>query len=178
MVDNPADIIASAIKILESKSVDKHLLTLIKIYRQDNDVISIKMKSDVPSNIQSDLEIKNIDISNEFMFEGNIIQIIVANMHWSMMPDDTSKYGDIFVIYNGECVFRNLISSEYSQWGEHFEIRFFKSSIKSLKAGNWLDLIGNIAQSIERFEEERARRENDERMKSVASKIDLGEFKI
>lgn len=178
MTDDPSKIVAAAFKILREKSVAKNIVTLIELYRKDNNSISINLKCDVDETLIAKFNMQEIKIAHQFEYINNTLQIIVANMRASMAPDSTGQYGDVFVIYNQECVLHNSISSEYTEWGSEYHIAFYDFSIELLKAGDWLDDLKLIVDAISAFEKDRVRQEKENSIRKTASKIDLSGFKI
>lgn len=179
MTDDNAKIISAAIKLLTEKKVDENLMFLIDLYRSDNNYISINLRSYVEAVQREQLNIQSYDKCIDFSFEGNVLKIVIGNMRFSSLPDDSGgQYGDIYLIYNGECVLQNSINEDFNDWGSSYSIAFYESSIKQLKAGIWLDKLNLVVEKIKSHEEERERAEKAEKLKSTASKIDLGDFKL
>jgi len=177
-MDSPEKIIEKALKLLEVKNVANNLVSLIEVYRTDNDILQINLNSNIEDEIINDIDLKKIDKAHEFIHKQFKIKIIIANMRPSMAPDSSGYYGDLFVFYNNECVLHNSISREYSEWGSNYQIGFYEFSLKKLKAGNWIDDLHFIVQAIKAFELGREIREKEAKLKETASKIDLSGFKL
>ena len=175
MREDPAKVVASAIKLLENKNVAENIIKLIKVYSNINDEVNVKVRASLSHDLRKSLLIKQIEISNSFKINSNFIKIVVANIHQSAFEPLVS-YGDLFIIYNDECVFHNIIVEDFKHWGKDYRIWFSESTIKTLKAGLWLDELDAVVKAITLFNENIEHKKKDKKLRDTAAKIDLSGF--
>ena len=176
MADDPKQLVAKAISILNDKRVGQNICHLIDVYGFECGEIILEKNARCPEGIESEVKIEKIDMSNLFSFGENSLHIIVANLRPSYAPDSSGKHGDVLVYVKNECVLHNSISDETDEWGSNYGICFYDFTIKKLKLGSWIDHLNVLVKIIDEKKRERDRLAKEKQLKETASVIDLGDY--
>ena len=89
------------------------------------------------------------------------------------MPDgDTYSSFELIVIYNGICVLKNSVSEEIDLYDSVYRVGSFHF-LKSFKNGNWMDDLNYLIRDFDSFEKNKKLKQEDEKHKSLADKLDL-----
>ena len=115
---------------------------------------------------------KEIAKSITYTFNQKVIQFLVADMHKSDIPDDSTNYGNLFVLFNGECVLHNDVMF-HDKGYKHYGVYFSTASLKSLKAAIWIDDLRYLVNALTDFEMRARDKQRADAMSRIASNIDL-----
>lgn len=114
---------------------------------------------------------RTTEVSNiSFNFNGSDYELVLRELGRSYVPDSTTDYGEIELLYEGSVVTKIDIVCEFS--GEFSTWKY--RDVKALKVGPWMKDILEIATQIETSEQNRRSNFMDELTIETARNIDLG----
>jgi hypothetical protein len=170
---DPEAKIAKAIALLKSKNVSENIDVLLNKYYANSGGIDINRDAPCSVELISALGAKEIAKSITYTFDKKVIQLLVADMRKSYTPDDSTNYGNLFVLFNGECVLHNDVMF-YDKGYMHYGVYFSISSLKSLKAAIWIDDLGYVVKVLTDSEKRARDKQRAETISRTASNIDFG----
>lgn len=169
---DPAAKIAKAIALLKSKKVAENIDALLNNYYANSGGIDINRDAPYSVELISALGAKEVAKSITYTFDDKVIQFLVADMRKSYTPEESTHFGNLFVLFNGECVLHNDVKFYgHKQYG----IYFSTSSLKSLKAANWIDDLKYVVKALTDSERSARDKQRAETIARTASNIDFGE---
>ena len=169
---DPEAKIAKAIALLNKKNVAQNIDALLNKYYAGSDGIDINREAPCSAELISALGAKEIATSIAYTFNEKVIQFLVADMRKSYTPEDSTNYGKLFVLFNGECVLHNDV--KFLDHGyKHYSVYFSTSSLKSLKAAIWIDDLIYIVKMLTDSERLARDKQRAETISRTASNIDF-----
>ena len=110
------------------------------------------------------------------IYEDNELSIITTKFKSVALPDGSHTYADGIISFNSELVLKVGVSKDYDEYGGYIDFSVYPHSIKSMKAGPWLEMLGScydiLIVDIKRREEE----ERSEKDQIQASNINLDDY--
>ena len=119
-----------------------------------------------------DEEISGVSISHE----RNEIAIVTTKFESSAAPDSLTSFANGIITYNDEIVLKVNVSKEYDNFGGNINFQTYAFSIKSMKAGPWLEKIGTYYDLLETNAKVSEEKEKSDKLRDQALNIDLGEY--
>jgi hypothetical protein len=162
--------------ILNKFGITEILTELLDKPYQFDSSASISLSQDV-----SKKEIQNL-VKGVVLESGDQEMVFgVSDFRTTYMPDgDSTSHANAYLHFNGECVLETSAERTYLEWGAKSTVHDYPFSIKTFKAGPWLELLGKWHDGVKkagdrrdelRREEQRAKRDKEEE-----SKFDLGGY--
>ena len=170
---DPEAKVAKAIALLKSKNVAENINTLLNRYFANAGGIDIKRDAACSVELITALGAKEIAESITYTFNQKVIQFLVADMRGSYTPDDSTNYGNLFVLFNGECVLHNDLMF-HDKGYKHYGVNFSTSSLKSLKVSIWIDDLRYLVKALTDLEMRARDKQRAESISRTASNIDFG----
>ena len=108
--------------------------------------------------------------------QGHELVVATTEFRSSAAPDDDSYYADGLVYFDGVLVLRVGATKEYDRYGSTIRFNVYPFSIKSMKAGSWLEALAACYEILESDHRQRATAEKAEKDRKQATEIDLGDY--
>ena len=175
--------IKKVLELLETKKVSKNIENLLNRYDFGSNEIIFKQRTNVncasldedglTDTLINELEIKKLNKLLYFKYKEKSLQILLTNNTSGSLPDgDTYSSFELIVIYNGICVLKNSVSEEIDLYDSVYRVGSFHF-LKSFKNGTWMDDLNYLIRDFDSFEKNKKLKQEDEKHKSLADKLDL-----
>ena len=175
--------IKRVLELLETKNVSKNIENLLNRYDFESNEIIFNQRINfnyasldedgLTDALINELEIKKLSKRLYFKYKEKSLQILLINNTSGSLPDgDTYSSFELIVIYNGICVLKNSVSEEIDLYDSVYRVSSF-NSLKSFKNGNWMDDLNYLIRDFDSFEKNKKLKQEDEKHKSLADKLDL-----
>ena len=171
MTDND-DVLERASKILEKFNIGEIFVELI-----DG---SYKFKSTQTTKFadnKTDVRVNDaIESAVILTHDGHEIILGYSDFRGSYAPDDMSFYADAYVYFDKELVLHTGASKDYGEYADTTRVMTYAFSLKSFKAGPWMELLGRCRDELVGDSKQREEKKRQAEVAKQASNIDLGDY--
>jgi len=168
--------IKQAIDLLKSKKVGENVAWLLNKHSLRGDFFPHDKDEELSWEVRNPWNIRKIERQWNFRYEGNVLQIVVANNSCGSGPDGEGyDFSDLLVVQNDVCVLKDTIDMDDGRHGSfsYLTPQFYVFSLKCFKNGPWLDELGNLRAAFERAEKQYDEEVRSARLADAAKNIDL-----
>ncbi|MDX2219486.1 MAG: hypothetical protein SF172_10720 [Burkholderiales bacterium] len=111
-------------------------------------------------------------------FHRHEIVVVTTQFKASVVPDPDfdEQDADGMIYFDGELVLRIGATKSFDRYSHRIQFSMHPFALKSLKAGPWLEMLGNCYDILEDDHKRRQLEEVLERQRKQANEIDLGNY--
>lgn len=108
--------------------------------------------------------------------DGHEIVLGFSDFRGSYAPDDTSSYADAYIYFDKTLVLHTGATQDYGEYSDTIRVNTYAFSLKSFKAGPWMELLGKWRDELFEDSKQREEKKRQAEVAKQAQKIDLGDY--